>query len=185
MKPLTELAPLYHTDKHTTHSYMPIYDLLFPPEFRARATGVLEIGVSKGWSVAMWLTAFPFAVVTGMDVKPPPRLLTHESRYTHFEGDAYTNETMGAMRDGVKMVGGLDVVIDDGPHDGDSQVFAARNYSRLVREGGVFVIEDVPSVDRAYRITEALPVELRTRAMIIDRRFVKGRYDDMMVVVKV
>ena len=53
--------------------------------------------------------------------------------------------------------GSLDIVIDDGPHTIESQIYFAANYSDLVKTGGLLIVEDIAGLENAKKIFEALP----------------------------
>lgn len=60
--------------------------------------------------------------------------------------------------------------------------FVARNYSGLLAPGGLLVIEDVQDPDWVPHVIRAFPEGLRHLASVVDRRHVKGRYDDLLIV---
>lgn len=174
---LSELAQGLCTDKGTVHSYLEVYDALFAPR-RESAARVLEVGVYEGGSIRLWHDYFPAAEVTGLDVSldanktdlalPRVRLLT---------GDAYDHATLARLADRR-----YDVIVDDGPHTLASMLFVARNYTGLLAPGGVLVIEDVQDAGWVPAIVDAFPSYARGSVRVADRRGVKGRYDDLLVV---
>ena len=85
MKTLDELALLYGTDKSSLdHNYTETYDRLFHSLRNAQIT-LLEIGVSSGASLKMWLDYFPLAHIVGFDIE---EVLEFESDRMHiFKGN--------------------------------------------------------------------------------------------------
>jgi FkbM family methyltransferase len=78
-----------------------------------------------------------------------------------------------------------DIVIDDGPHSLESQIFSVKNFSTKVKPGGLFVIEDVADIEYCKQLTEATPLHLRPHIEILDLRGVKGRSDDILFVIRI
>ena len=165
------------TDKHTTHSYIPIYEHLFS-KIRETCTGILEIGVQTGGSMKLWNGYFPNAIVYGIDSD------IYQNRYREFaprvrliQADAYTRECASTFSDE-----SLDVVIDDGPHTLSSMRDVLALYYRTIKPGGYLIIEDVQDINWIHEIKQcADPVAKWT---VIDRRSIKGRYDDILITVQ-
>ena len=80
--------------------------------------------------------------------------------------------------------GGIDFIIDDGPHTLQSQRDFLRLYLPLLNSGGVALIEDVQDTywfadleEEVLRLGKGYVTEC------IDIRHIKGRYDDLVFVV--
>lgn len=164
------------TDKDTTHSYLEPYEELFAPR-RQTAQRVLEVGVQNGGSVLLWRDYFPDAQVFGVDQNPSP---VGGTRIQCLQADAYTDATVDHLRE----LGPFDVLIDDGSHALHHLKFFAERYTSLLAPGGVLVIEDVETIDWVDTIREAFPEAVRDRVRVLDRRHIKGRYDDIMMVLE-
>jgi hypothetical protein len=80
--------------------------------------------------------------------------------------------------------GGIDFIIDDGPHTLQSQVDFLRLYLPLLNESGIALIEDVQDV-QWFASLEAEVEKLGSGFTFerVDLRSVKGRYDDLVFVV--
>ena len=174
----TDLADMYArayqplTDKGTAHSYVALYEELLA-EYRHRDITVAEIGVWCGGSLLLWAEYFSRATIIGIDanlshVVPEARGVP---RIRLVEGDATHPDLIG------RHVEAADVVIDDGSHTLDDQLASAHALVPRLNPGGLYVIEDVWSLDNALRLQQELP-----GSEIIDRRHVKGRFDDILVV---
>jgi hypothetical protein len=81
--------------------------------------------------------------------------------------------------------GGIDFIIDDGPHTLQSQVDFLRLYLPLLNEGGIALIEDVQDVQWFASLeAEAEKAGSEFAFERVDLRNVKGRYDDLVFVVR-
>lgn len=166
---LTELAYRFDTDKGRRHGYLEVYDLLFEDPSR-----LLELGVLRGASLALWAAAFPGCDVHGVDIKD----VTVDDA-TVWVGDAYTPGMVDALP------GPFDVIVDDGPHTLRSMLFVAAHYTDLLSAGGLLVIEDIPDPDWVPRIAAAVPDSSKRGMFAVDRRHVPGvAADSLMFVVK-
>lgn len=180
---LEALSEGLHTDKNTDHSYFPEYERLLA-RHRHSAARVLEVGVQNGWSLLLWERYFKSASVLGADISPSPDSIAGIPRIRHLRGDAYTPAFMrGVLAPALGTPDQrLDVIIDDGPHTLESMLFVAAHYPALLAPGGLLVIEDVQDIAWAQHIIAAFPADVRGSATTLDLRGVKGRYDDIMVV---
>jgi len=109
------------TDKGTTHSYIPIYEELFPSENRNDIKNVLEIGVALGGSIKMWHDYFQNATIYTVDdgnFCEIPEWLNKYTRVKSYKEDAYSDEFIDKIKD-IK----FDIIIDDGPHGSYQKVF--------------------------------------------------------------
>lgn len=169
---LVEFAAAYDTDKGTTHRYFELYATLLG-RHQHTALRVLEIGVLRGGSLALWRDWFTSAEVHGID----PVGARVEDCAVH-RLDAYDDETVDALP------GPWDVIIDDGPHTVESQAFAAEKWSQQLAVGGTLVIEDIAPDTDVAAVVHCIPDHLRRFASVVDRRLVPGvRFDDDLLVV--
>ena len=132
-----------HTGKVSDkwNSYFELYDeLLFL--FRDGPVRILEIGVQNGGSLEVWSKLFPNAErIVGCEIEIAAAELTFDDdRIAVVVGDATAPETaadIGALCDG------YDIVIDDGSHRSDHIIGAFSRYFPMIRDGGVFIAEDL------------------------------------------
>lgn len=121
-----------------TH-YFDIYHRHFA-RFRNKPVKVLEIGVFKGGSLAMWRKYFgPQAKIFGVDIDPVCK---------DFEMDGIKviigdQEDRTFLRKLVAQVGALDIVIDDGGHTMKQQINSFEELYPKVKPGGVYLAEDL------------------------------------------
>lgn len=169
-----------HTDKFFAHQYIEVYEGLFEP-IRSRVRNVLEVGVNTGNSHRMWRDYFAKAQIYGVDVHDLCNSMNGEDRISVQFRDAYTEECVadfGDLR--------FDVLVDDGPHSLESQLFFVAQYSSLMADNGILVIEDIPYADWIPQIADAVPDHLKMNSYGIDRRWVPGQEsidDELMFVI--
>lgn len=178
----------YYTDKNTVHSYIEVYQQLFESK-KYSAKNVLEIGIGpympNGGSIKMWAGYFPNAQIHAADVisidQVNTDLIDHPRIHLHTSNDAYNNKffTNRFLSKGIK----FDILVDDGPHTLDSMIQFITMYSKVLKEDGILVIEDVQQFEWMDRLRECTPEDLKPYIQIYDRREVKGRYDDLMFVI--
>ena len=176
---LENLIDNNRTDKNTTHSYLPIYEELFR-NIRDTALNILEIGIQDGGSIKLWRDYFEVAHIYGVDIdKSPTDDIKQDSRITLYTSNAYDKQFISSLSN-IK----FDVIIDDGPHTLDSMKIFVREYSKLLNSGGILVVEDVQRIEWIVVLKMFLPDELKNNAQVYDLRESKGRYDDILFVVK-
>jgi hypothetical protein len=170
------------TDKGGVHSYIGELDRLIGYQKNDKIK-ILEIGVYRGGSIAMWHDSFPNADIHGVDIllRPDPRLnLDSRDRVTLYEGDAYSDEVVNR----VAQNGPFDFILDDGPHTLKSMKAFVRQYASLLNpDGALMIIEDVKQVKWFESIFKELPEDLRPYVNTLDLRANKNRKDDLMFVV--
>lgn len=142
---LCKLAFKYGSDKcpQIKHTYTPYYfDLL--KERRLTIKKVLEVGVGEGASLRMWRDFFPNAKVYGADIESG--LLIKEDRIESFRCDQSSKDDLLEL---IKKTGSdIDLVIDDGSHIPEHQVFTCLTLMPRLKKNVIYVIEDVadPSI---------------------------------------
>lgn len=170
------------TDKNSLHSYCDHFYERELSRYRDKPVQVVEIGIDQGGSLMLWAEAMPQASVLGIDLQLrgncERNCASYGGRIQLSLGNAYMFESLAHFP-------AADIVIDDGPHSVETQVFATKHFLPKVRPGGLFVIEDIISMDAARTILEAVPLHLRPHAEIVDLRAIKNRSDDIMLVVRV
>ena len=170
------------TDKQTLHSYGPIYEQLLSPLKGKNAT-ILEVGVQLGGSLLLWHDFLSDSVVIGLDNKDAidPSIMPRMDplRCAVLFMDAYDDGTISKVKQ--LTPNGIDFAIDDGPHSLVSQQRFLELYLPLLNKGGTAVIEDIQ--DYAWFESLIPLVSSEYACEIIDLRNVKGRYDDLMLIV--
>jgi len=178
------------TDKDTFHSYIELYERLLAP-FVDKAITLVEIGIQYGGSMLLWQDYLPKAQFVFVDNVNciSPRILEHvdRDRTSILFQDAYNDigaEDVDYLAQSGPS-GGIDFIIDDGPHTLQSQRDFLRLYLPLLNSGGVALIEDVQDTywfadleEEVLRLGKGYVTEC------IDIRHIKGRYDDLVFVVQ-
>ncbi|HYI39434.1 MAG TPA: class I SAM-dependent methyltransferase [Allosphingosinicella sp.] len=101
---------------------------------------MLEIGVSKGGSLAMWRSYFgPRATIYGIDVNPDCAGYVDGPNQVRIG----SQDDPDFLRRVVKEMGGIDVVLDDGSHVARHQQTSFETLFPLLNERGLYAIEDL------------------------------------------
>jgi hypothetical protein len=124
---------------HKWVHYFPIYERHFA-WYRNKSLTFLEIGVSRGGSLAMWQRFFgPLARIIGIDIEPHCK--AHESPGVFVRiGDQSDEQFLGAVID---EFGIPDVVLDDGSHHMDHIAKSFRFLYPRMPKNAVYMVEDL------------------------------------------
>lgn len=142
---MSELLSLYkkHTGKISDRwsLYLTEYEHALAP-LRDKDVRLLEIGIQNGGSLELWSQYFPRATkLVGCDVDPLCANLRYsDSRISVVVADASSDR---GFQEIVAHSPVYDIVIDDGSHRSSHIVQSFARYFPLVKEGGVFVAEDL------------------------------------------
>jgi len=183
-KPLQELQKLqqYPTDKNSRHFYLEIYDQFFKKyQYADNLHSLLEIGVAKGGSMALWNSYFSDVRLIGLDLHDEREIRIVHSDF--IKRSAYTTETIKALR---SEYGTFSIIIDDGSHNLDDQKFVIREYSNLITTG-LLIVEDVVRSAVPHIIEEIYRLPRKYRLSLYDRttaRNVTHPEDDVIVVIE-
>ena len=129
-------------DCHKWHHYFEVYERYLSPFRKKESCTILEIGVQKGGSLRLWKEYFGAKVrLYGIDVDPSCKQLQKEGFHV-FIGDQTDAKF---MTDLMKRIGPIDILIDDGGHTTDQQIMTFLMLFPLVKDGGVYIVEDVHS----------------------------------------
>jgi len=177
--------PTRHTDKGMGaygpveggpgHTYAGIYDLLLG-QYRHEVIDFLEIGVNRGGSLVMWKQFFsnPSTKISGIDIAQnfePFKPTDGIDAFVFDAGDEITfQNTFGNST--------FDIILDDGAHEKESQVTLYNKYHKRINKGGVYIIEDIQDVSENL---EFFLKYIDKRPTIIDRRFMNGQLDDVIL----
>jgi cephalosporin hydroxylase len=169
------------TDKNSTHSYFNTYEELFSSK-RSTAKNVLEIGIFWGGSIKLWYGYFPSAIIHGTDILTAeiikiPEIFNNNRVVLHMITNAYSEVTLQSFKTK------FDIIIDDGSHNLEDMVWVVKNYSKILDEKGILVIEDIQDFNWLDILRDATPIELRQYIELYDLRSKKGRYDDVLFVI--
>jgi hypothetical protein len=126
--------------------YFEIYERHFA-KFVGREVHVVEIGVSSGGSLGMWLDYFGAGCrVYGIDVNPACK--AHETESIKISiGDQADPGFWKTFLSGVPRI---DVLIDDGGHRLPQQVKTFEAVFAHIAPGGVYLCEDIHGIDNPF-----------------------------------
>lgn len=178
----TQRAARACSDKGTVHSYIEVYEEILSPH-RETAKRVLEIGIFKGHSLRMWEAYFIQAEVFGVDICDQPvggmadlRPMIAEGTHKIFLLDATNAAEIEARFRDLE----FDVIIDDASHAISQQLEIYVNLKPHLASGGLYVIEDIDNIDVTRPQLEALDPSVQ----ILDRRKIRNRFDDVLVLIR-
>ncbi len=122
----------YPTDKSTHHRYLGAYEELFS-KWKNDPINILEIGCYKNGSLKLFEEYFVNANIVGIDIQ------TYEGAVELNRAQVIIEDFYSSNRD----LPDFDLIIDDGPHDVNSQIAFVRKMYPKLKEGGIMVVEDV------------------------------------------
>ncbi len=124
---------------HKLTSYFPEYDFCLA-KYKDRPIRILEIGISKGGSLAMWLKYFSDAeMVVGIDIDQAC-LKFEKANIKVYIGDQADVSFLERVS---REAGPFDIIIDDGGHMMSHNIISFETLFPLLSDGGVYVIEDL------------------------------------------
>jgi hypothetical protein len=167
------------TDKNTNHSYIEnFYEQEFA-KYQEKNIDLLEIGINKGGSLFLWSKFFNNANIYGLDITDAFLLENYKNinRVTYIFKNAYTKQVANELPD-------FDIIIDDGPHSLESQIDSINLYISKLKKDGIFIIEDIQSIEYINILNRFIPEELKNKTQVIDLRSKSGRFDDIMLIIR-
>jgi len=146
---------------------------MFEP-YRNTAKRFLEIGVAQGYSLRMWREYFPVTCeVQGIDIDKTELC---DSTLDVSYGDSKN-------KDEWLWCDNYDIIIDDGDHTFEGQIETAHVWLPKLNKNGLYIIEDVSGFNSHMYGQLLFDINrLDLTVDILDMRYVKDRYDDMLVV---
>lgn len=183
---LEQLVDMTNTDKNTTHSYLPLYQVLLQSK-KETARNVLEIGIGdfgkkNGGSIKLWRDFFTNAIIYGLDILPIENVLDeliNDNRVILYTSvDAYNINFFidNFLTKNIK----FDFMLDDGPHTLESMLLFINMYSQIMADDGILIIEDVQDWEWIEILKNQVPEHLKQYIKVYDLRHLKGRYDDIV-----
>lgn len=169
---ISEVLLKYRCDKVLAHTYGDIYDLHFEP-IRNDVRTVLEIGIEKGDAHFAWREAFPNAQIYGIDSEPHKAV--NVERIKSFV--CSTSNRDGLLKV-IESLPPLDILIDDASHEIGEQLWVIAAFWHKIKPGGFMVVEDVAMKEFLHMF------ECFRTVIMYDLVSKKGKYDDMLVVIK-
>lgn len=176
MKTLKEIYQNYKTpegegDKGTAHSYLEVYENIF--NSRRENISLLEIGVSRGYSLMLWKDFFINSKIIGLDINIS-NLIFKPNGFEVYEVDATKEFNLNEILKDQK----FDFIIDDGSHLLDHQISSFNILFPRLKNNGIYLIEDISNIDQAKHSIFNLNINFQ----IYDFRNAKKRSDDVLAV---
>ncbi len=121
------------------HHYFEIYDRHFS-KYKGKDITLLEVGVFHGGSLQMWKNYFGAnSKVYGIDINPECKKF-EEGNTKIFIG---SQEDRSFLRDVLKQIPKLDILIDDGGHTMRQQIVSFEEMYDHIKEDGIYLCEDI------------------------------------------
>lgn len=154
---LNELSIKYKLDKNIAsgcHNYIPGYTELFEKKRNhvkkmleigigsvenGQMSGVINYGYKTGNSLKCWKEYFPNATIYGVDIYEHNELNTEN--IIIFKADQSNETDLTNIIENIN--DSLDIIIDDGSHLGEHQIFSFLFLNKWLSKGGIYVIEDI------------------------------------------
>lgn len=137
------------SDKYSTHHYERYYRRWLEPFRHKDNLKFVEIGAEQGRSINLWDNYFTKAELImglaydntqGRTISRLNQPISGTTQRVHIMyGDQSKKETM----DRIKAMGPFDIIVDDGSHIPEHVVFSFFSLWSSVKEGGLYVIEDL------------------------------------------
>jgi len=120
---------------HAYHRFYPI----FLRHYRDVECKLLEIGLENTFSIDIWREYLPKSFIYGIDIDEKKTKVKNTKLYTGHQADRkFLKSVVGDINDK------LDIILDDGSHvPGDQIITFNYLFTRLLKEGGVYIIEDI------------------------------------------
>jgi cephalosporin hydroxylase len=171
---VADISKVHAVDKNTKHSYIETYERLFR-ERRNQSITIVEAGVASGESILMWSRYFSNAKIIGLDLDTSEFM--HDRSENIFLYDGNVTDTAFVVD---KVKNGIDIFIDDASHKSNDMLQTFEIVKKFMNKNGLYVIEDIPSDSVVNFLSDSIK-DYKTE--IVDLRRIKGRYDDIMLVV--
>lgn len=170
MDTLSKLGLKYGTDKIGKHNYLPLYYAMFNNK-KNKIKKVLEIGVGEGLGLRMFRDFFPNAMIYGAEIEDNRIFI--EDRIKTIKCDQTEVKDLRRL---LKIIGtDIDIVIDDGSHIPDDQVFTCVNMMPFLNKKTIYIIEDVSDPN----ILDQLNFYYESKMIKLG-----DRYDDRLIIVR-
>lgn len=199
---LNELSIKYKLDKNIAsgcHNYIPGYTTLFENRQKdvkkmleigigsvenGQMSGVINFGYETGNSLKCWSEYFPNSIIYGIDIYKHEELNT--DRIITFQADQSKETDLQNVMKNINDK--LDIIIDDGSHIGEHQVFSFLVLNKFLNKNGIYVIEDIQpqNIDKFLNLSifpEDCIKYIKDNFIIkyFDTRKDYGRADDFMM----
>lgn len=179
MKTLTEIYEKYKpinnigSDKGSRHNYIDTYEKLF---LKREKINLLEIGVNTGHSLQLWADFFKDSNIVGIDITASNYKFNDNKNVNFIVSDATKPDIVNKIPN-LK----YDYIIDDGSHIVQDQVNSFKNLFGCLNKDGIYIIEDIPNIERDFNTYIQLKKMFNLNLSVIDTRY-NDVYDDVLVI---
>lgn len=133
-------ASAYDTDKAQHLHYLRNYEEHFK-ELVDKDVRLLELGILKGGSLALWRDYFPNGLIVGLDLNPV-EIDDASGRIRTYRGEQQDTQLLDRIAKETAP-DGFDVIIDDCSHIGElTRISFWHLFENHLKPGGLYVIED-------------------------------------------
>jgi hypothetical protein len=170
------------TDKEFPKKYISeVYQPIIGPLYNKPLIFV-EIGVRTGASAHLWASYFNnldlYIIDDGRDVVEQNSAWLKGQNITYLHADAYVNSTIS------KLPSSINIIVDDGLHSLNSQIFVAKNYTNLLAPDGLLFIEDIQRGRRdCDQIISGLPKSFKGCVRVFDLRKLTSQSDALILLI--
>lgn len=195
MPNLKEINEIHRTDKGFGHNYIDFYETVFNP-LKNEPLNILEIGVLFGNSLKLWNDYFINSHIFGVDNFSQPdghlyynykpviadevkEALKSYNRIKLLIFDCVDKEKINENLNNLK----FDIIIDDANHDLNQQKQNYLNYHPFLTEKGIFICEDITSVEAARSLGNFIHEISPDKKIHIHQFNIKEREDDRILIV--
>jgi hypothetical protein len=166
------------TDKNTIHGFIEYFYEKEFEKYKNKSISLLEIGVHAGGSLYLWGEYFKNGTVLGLDIEDKVRDEWKVLPNTQYLiKNAYDQSVVDSLPN-------FDIIIDDGPHTLISQVECIKKYLPKLNDNGILIIEDVQDILHFDILKQNTPEEYKDKIEMLDLRFARNRYDDLLFVIR-
>ena len=158
-------------DKGSLHSYIDIYA---EQMVQTHDIDLLEVGVWRGYSLAMWQDYFTDSRIVGVDIDLSRCELDVDARRCDATNAGELQMVLGDLA--------FDYIIDDGSHRLEDQQASFRVLWDRLKPAGRYFVEDIQS-DYALAVLIDTIKAAGAQPIVYDLRARKGRYDDILLMV--
>lgn len=160
---LDKTSHMNGTDKYSIHKYIQeFYEKAFFNLFENEIR-LLEIGTCTGASLLVWRYFFEKGEIYGIDEKDLRQEQYIDDKINYLFFDAYNEKN-------VENLNNFDIIIDDGPHENDSNIKAINIFFNKLKNGGLFVIEDFENDDLLNNAINELIKKNPSNIGVVDNR---------------
>jgi hypothetical protein len=141
-----------HSDKSFWHRYVDFYEGAFSK--LGHVSAILEFGVFKGASIRWLAERFPDARIVGCDILPQRANWPVSGRIEYAQVDQGSVEQLRALFRRLDTT--FDLIIEDGSHKPVHQRNCLVESISNVRDGGMYILEDIHSSHPRHPLYRAL-----------------------------